>query len=211
MDGIIANLPAICDLAEEFGALVMVDDSHAVGFMGAHGRGTPEYAGVEGRVDILTGTFGKALGGASGGYTAASRAVVDLLRQKSRPYLFSNTVAPAVCAAALKTLDMLEASTALRDRLAENTAYFRKALRGVGLDVPEGEHPIVPVMLGDARVAGEFAARMLAKGVYVVSFSYPVVPRAKARIRTQVSAGHSRADLDFAVQCFREVKEEMGL
>ena len=211
MDGIIANLPAICDLAEEFGALVMVDDSHAVGFMGAHGRGTPEYAGVEGRVDILTGTFGKALGGASGGYTAASRAVVDLLRQKSRPYLFSNTVAPAVCAAALKTLDMLEASTALRDRLAENTAYFRKALRGVGLDVPEGEHPIVPVMLGDARVAGEFAARMLEKGVYVVSFSYPVVPRGKARIRTQVSAGHSRADLEFAVQCFREVKEEMGL
>ena len=211
MDGIIANLPAICDLAEEYGALLMVDDSHAVGFMGAHGRGTPEYAHVEGRVDILTGTFGKALGGASGGYTAASKTVVDLLRQKSRPYLFSNTVAPAVCAATLKTLDLLESSTALRDRLADNTAYFRAELRKVGLTVPEGEHPIVPVMLGDARVAGEFAARMLEKGVYVVSFSYPVVPKGKARIRTQVSAGHSREDLDFAVSCFREVKEEMGL
>ena len=161
MDGIIANLPAICDLAEEYGALVMVDDSHAVGFMGAHGRGTPEYAHVEGRVDILTGTFGKALGGASGGYTAASKTVVDLLRQKSRPYLFSNTVAPAVCAATLRTLDLLESSTALRDKLADNTAYFRAELRKVGLTVPEGEHPIVPVMLGDARVAGEFAARML--------------------------------------------------
>ena len=211
MDGIIADLPAICDLAEEYGALVMVDDSHAVGFMGAHGRGTPEYAHVEGRVDILTGTFGKALGGASGGYTAASKTVVDLLRQKSRPYLFSNTVAPAVCAATLRTLDLLETSTALRDKLADNTAYFRAELRKVGLTVPEGEHPIVPVMLGDARVAGEFAARMLEKGVYVVSFSYPVVPKGKARIRTQVSAGHSREDLDFAVQCFREVKEEMGL
>ena len=152
MDGIIANLPAICDLAEEYGALLMVDDSHAVGFMGAHGRGTPEYAHVEGRVDILTGTFGKALGGASGGYTAASKTVVDLLRQKSRPYLFSNTVAPAVCAATLKTLDLLETSTALRDKLADNTAYFRAELRKVGLTVPEGEHPIVPVMLGDARV-----------------------------------------------------------
>ena len=162
-------------------------------------------------MDILTGTFGKALGGASGGYTAASKTVVDLLRQKSRPYLFSNTVAPAVCAATLKTLDLLETSTALRDKLADNTAYFRAELRKVGLTVPEGEHPIVPVMLGDARVAGEFAARMLEKGVYVVSFSYPVVPKGKARIRTQVSAGHSREDLDFAVQCFREVKEEMGL
>lgn len=211
MDGYIANLKGICDLADEFGALVMVDDSHAVGFMGAHGRGTPEYAHVEGRVDILTGTFGKALGGASGGYTAASKTVVNLLRQKSRPYLFSNTVAPAVCAATLKTLDLLETSTALRDKLADNTAYFRAELRKVGLTVPEGEHPIVPVMLGDARVAGEFAARMLEKGVYVVSFSYPVVPKGKARIRTQVSAGHSREDLDFAVQCFREVKEEMGL
>ena len=211
MDGIVANLPAICDLADEYGALVMVDDSHAVGFMGAHGRGTPEHAGVEGRVDILTGTFGKALGGASGGYTAARAPIVELLRQKSRPYLFSNTLAPAVCAASLKTLDMLEGSTALRDRLEENTAYFRRALRCVGLDVPEGEHPIVPVMLGDAHVAQEFARRMLEKGVYVVSFSYPVVPRGKARIRTQVSAAHTREDLDFAVECFRAVREEMGL
>ena len=211
MDGIIANLSAICDLADEFGALTMVDDSHAVGFMGAHGRGTLEYAGVEGRVDILTGTFGKALGGASGGYTAARKPVVDLLRQRSRPYLFSNTVAPAVCAATLKTLDLLEQSTALRDRLEQNTAYFRRKLGEIGLTVPEGTHPIVPVMLGDAHVAQEFAERMLQKGVYVISFSYPVVPRGKARIRTQVSAGHSREDLDFAVRCFAQVKQEMGL
>ena len=211
MDGIIANLPAICDLADEFGALVMVDDSHAVGFMGRHGRGTPEHAGVMGRIDILTGTFGKALGGASGGYTAARKPIVDLLRQRSRPYLFSNTVAPAICAATLKALDMLEADTALRDRLAENTAFFRRALGEIGLTVPAGEHPIVPVMLGDAHVAKEFAARMLEKGVYVVSFSYPVVPNGKARIRTQVSAGHTREDLAFAVRCFQEVKREMGL
>ena len=211
MDGIIANLPAICDLADEFGALVMVDDSHAVGFMGAHGKGTPEHAGVLGRVDILTGTFGKALGGASGGYTAARKPIVDLLRQRSRPYLFSNTVAPAICAATIKALDMLEESTALRDRLGENTAFFRRALGEIGLTVPAGEHPIVPVMLGDAHVAKEFAARMLEKGVYVVSFSYPVVPNGKARIRTQVSAGHTREDLAFAVRCFQEVKREMGL
>ena len=211
MDGIIANLPAICDLADEFGALVMVDDSHAVGFMGARGRGTPEYAGVMGRVDILTGTFGKALGGASGGYTAARKPIVDLLRQRSRPYLFSNTVAPAICAATLKALDMLEADTALRDRLAENTAFFRRALGEIGLTVPAGEHPIVPVMLGDAHVAKEFAARMLDKGVYVVSFSYPVVPNGRARIRTQVSAGHAKEDLAFAVRCFEEVKREMNL
>jgi len=211
MDGIIANLPAICALADEFGALVMVDDSHAVGFMGAHGKGTPEHAGVLGRVDILTGTFGKALGGASGGYTAARKPIVDLLRQRSRPYLFSNTVAPAICAATIKALDMLEESTALRDRLEENTAFFRRALGEIGLTVPAGEHPIVPVMLGDAHVAKEFAARMLEKGVYVVSFSYPVVPNGKARIRTQVSAGHTREDLAFAVRCFQEVKREMGL
>ena len=211
MDGFIANLPAICDLADEFGALVMVDDSHAVGFIGAHGRGTPEYAGVEGRIDILTGTFGKALGGASGGYTAARKEIVDLLRQKSRPYLFSNTVAPAICAATLRTIELLTESTALRDKLHENTAYFRAQLAKEGFDVPESTHPIVPVMLYDAHVAQEFAARMLEKGVYVVSFSYPVVPKDKARIRTQVSAAHSKEDLDFAVRCFAEVKKEMGI
>ncbi|MGJ4850126.1 glycine C-acetyltransferase [Bacillota bacterium Meth-B3] len=211
MDGFIANLAAICDLADEFGALVMVDDSHAVGFMGEHGRGTPEYAGVIGRVDILTGTFGKALGGASGGYTAARQQIVDLLRQRSRPYLFSNTVAPAICAATARVLDMLEESTALRDRLEDNTRHFREALARLGFTVPEGTHPIVPIMLGDARVAHEMAARMLAKGVYVVSFSYPVVPEGKARIRTQVSAAHTREDLDFAVRCFAEVKAEMGI
>ena len=211
MDGIIANLPAICDLADEYGALVMVDDSHAVGFMGERGRGTHEHAGVMGRVDILTGTFGKAMGGASGGYTAARKEIVDLLRQRSRPYLFSNSVAPAICAVTLGVLDLLEESTALRDRVHENAAYFRQALSGIGLDVIPGEHPIVPIMLYDARVAQEFAARMLTKGVYVVGFSYPVVPMGKARIRTQVSAAHTREDLDFAVECFGEVKAEMGL
>ncbi len=211
MDGYIANLQGICDLAEEFGALVMVDDSHAAGFMGDTGRGTPEYCGVQDRVDIITGTFGKALGGASGGFTAARQPIVDLLRQRSRPYLFSNTLAPAVCAASVKTLELLTASTALRDKVHENTAYFREKLGQLGFDVLPGTHPIVPVMLYDAKIAADFAARMLEKGVYVVGFSYPVVPQGKARIRTQVSAGHSREDLDFAVQCFKEVKEEMGL
>ncbi|MCH5353618.1 MAG: glycine C-acetyltransferase [Acutalibacter sp.] len=211
MDGYIANLQGICDLADEFGALVMVDDSHAAGFMGDTGRGTPEYCGVQDRVDIITGTFGKALGGASGGYTAARQEIVDLLRQRSRPYLFSNTLAPAICAASLKTLELLMASTELRDKVHANTAYFREQLSKLGFDVLPGTHPIVPVMLYDAKVAGEFAARMLEKGVYVVGFSYPVVPQGKARIRTQVSAGHAREDLDFAVQCFREVKEEMGI
>ncbi|HIQ62058.1 MAG TPA: glycine C-acetyltransferase [Candidatus Avichristensenella intestinipullorum] len=211
MDGFVANLQAICDLADEYDALVMVDDSHAVGFMGAHGRGTHEHCGVMGRVDILTGTFGKAMGGASGGYTAARREIVDLLRQRSRPYLFSNTVAPAICAATLKTLDLLEESTALRDRVHENAAYFRAKLEQAGFDVPAGSHPIVPVMLYDARVAQEFAARMLEKGVYVIGFSYPVVPMGKARIRTQVSAAHTREDLDFAVRCFAQVRDEMGL
>ena len=211
MDGFIANLPAICDLADEYGALVMVDDSHAVGFMGEHGRGTHEHCGVMGRVDIITGTLGKALGGASGGFTGASKEVVDLLRQRSRPYLFSNTLAPAICAASIKVFDMLMESTALRDKVHENTAYFRSELGKLGFDVPESTHPIVPVMLYDARVAQEFAARMLDKGVYVVGFFYPVVPQGKARIRTQVSAGHSKEDLDFAVRCFKEVKEEMGI
>jgi glycine C-acetyltransferase len=211
MDGFIANLRGICDLADEYGALVMVDDSHAVGFMGEHGRGTHEYCGVMDRVDIITGTLGKALGGASGGYTAAKQEIVDLLRQRSRPYLFSNTVAPAICGASLKVLDMLEASTALRDKLHENTRYFRDQLGELGFDVPQSEHPIVPVMLYDAKIAQEFAARMLEKGVYVIGFCYPVVPQGKARIRTQVSAAHTKDDLDFAVRCFAEVKREMGL
>ena len=211
MDGYIANLKGICDLAEQYDALVMVDDSHAVGFMGEHGRGTSEYCGVMGRVDIITGTFGKALGGASGGYTAARKEIVDLLRQKSRPYLFSNALAPAICAASIKTLDMLEASTELRDRVHENANYFRAELSKLGFDLLPGEHPIVPIMLYDAKVAQEFARRMLDKGVYVTGFCYPVVPMGKARIRTQISAGHTKADLDFAVKCFGEVKKEMGL
>ncbi len=211
MDGFIANLPAICDLADEYGALVMVDDSHAVGFMGEHGRGTAEACGVMGRVDIITGTLGKAMGGASGGYTCARQEIIDLLRQKSRPYLFSNTLAPAICAASIKVIDMLSESTALRDKVHENTRYFREELGKLGFDVPESTHPIVPVMLYDAKVAQEFAKRMLEKGVYVVGFCYPVVPMGKARIRTQVSAGHSKEDLDFAVRCFKEVKEQMGI
>ncbi|MDO4853328.1 MAG: glycine C-acetyltransferase, partial [Clostridia bacterium] len=181
MDGYIANLRAICDLAEEYDALVMVDDSHAVGFMGAHGRGTAEYCGVMGRVDIITGTFGKAMGGASGGYTAARKEIVDLLRQRSRPYLFSNALAPAICAASIKTIDLLEASTELRDRVHANANYFRKELSKLGFDLLPGEHPIVPIMLYDAKVAQEFANRMLEKGVYVTGFSYPVVPMGKAR------------------------------
>ncbi len=211
MDGFIANLQGICDLAEEYGALVMVDDSHAVGFMGPHGRGTHEHCGVMGRVDILTGTLGKALGGASGGYTAAKKEIVDLLRQRSRPYLFSNTLAPAICAAGIQVFKMLEESTQLRDKLYENTAYFRQALGKLGLDSLPGEHPIVPIMLYDAKVAQTFAARMLEKGVYVIGFSFPVVPMGKARIRTQISAGHTKEDLDFALHCFDEVKREMGL
>ncbi len=211
MDGFIAKLPEICDLADEYGALVMVDDSHAVGFMGEHGRGTHEACGVMGRVDIITGTLGKALGGASGGYTCAKQEIIDLLRQRSRPYLFSNSVAPAICAASIKVLDLLGASTALRDRVHENTRYFRAELGKLGFDVPESTHPIVPVMLYDARVAQEFASRMLDKGVYVVGFFFPVVPQGRARIRTQVSAGHTKEDLDFAIRCFSEVKAEMGI
>ena len=211
MDGYIANLSAICDLAEEFDTLVMVDDSHSVGFMGEHGRGTAEFCGCMDRVDIITGTFGKALGGASGGYTAARQPIVDLLRQRSRPYLFSNTVAPAICAATIKTLDLLEESTALRDKVHENARYFRAEMEKLGFDLLPGEHPIVPVMLYDPRIAHEFARRMLEKGVYVVAFCYPVVPKGKDRIRTQISAGHTKEDLDFAVKCFGEVKKEMGL
>ena len=211
MDGYIANLKGICDLADEFDALVMVDESHAVGFMGETGRGTPEFCGVMGRIDILTGTFGKALGGASGGYTAARQEIVDLLRQRSRPYLFSNTVAPAICAATIKTLELLTESTALRDKVHENARYFRAEMEKLGFELLPGEHPIVPVMLYDAKTAHEFSRRMLEKGVYVVAFCYPVVPKGKDRIRTQISAGHSKEDIDFAVKCFKEVKEEMGL
>ena len=211
MDGYIANLQGICDLADEFDALVMVDDSHAVGFMGDHGRGTPEFCGVMDRVDIITGTFGKALGGASGGYTAARQPIVDLLRQRSRPYLFSNTVAPAICAATIRTIELLEESTALRDKVHENARYFRSEMEKLGFDLLPGEHPIVPVMLYDPKVAHEFARRMLEKGVYVVAFCYPVVPKGKDRIRTQISAGHTKEDIDFAVKAFGEVKKEMGL
>ena len=211
MDGYIANLKGICDLADEFDALVMVDDSHAVGFMGEHGRGTPEFCGVMGRVDVLTGTFGKAMGGASGGYTAAKREIVDLLRQRSRPYLFSNSLAPAICAATIETINMLSESTALRDKVHENARYFRAGMEKLGFDLLPGEHPIVPVMLYDPKVAGEFARRMLEKGVYVVGFCYPVVPKGRDRVRTQISAGHTKDDLDFAIRCFGEVKQEMGL
>lgn len=211
MDGYIANLKGICDLADEYGALVMVDDSHAVGFMGEHGRGTAEHCHVMGRVDIITGTFGKAMGGASGGYTAAGKEIVDLLRQRSRPYLFSNALAPAICAASIKTIDILEESTELRDRVHENANYFRRELSKLGFDLLPGEHPIVPIMLYDAKIAKEFADRVLEKGVYVTGFSYPVVPMGKARVRTQISAGHTKEDLDFAVRCFGEVKKEMGI
>jgi glycine C-acetyltransferase len=211
MDGFIAKLGEICDLAEKYNALVMVDDSHAVGFMGATGRGTHEHCGVMSRVDILTGTLGKALGGASGGYTSGRREVIELLRQRSRPYLFSNTLCPSIAGASLKVLDMLGASTALRDRLAENTRFFREAMAREGFDLLPGEHPIVPVMLGDAALATRFADAMLAHGVYVVGFSFPVVPQGRARIRTQISAAHSREDLEFAVAAFARVKKDLGL
>ena len=189
----------------------MVDDSHSVGFMGKHGRGTAEHWGCMDRIDIVTGTFGKALGGASGGYTAARQPIVDLLRQKSRPYLFSNTLAPAICAATIRTIELLEESTALRDKVHENARYFRAGMEKLGFDLLPGEHPIVPVMLYDPKVAHEFARRMLEKGVYVVAFCYPVVPKGKDRIRTQMSAALTKEDLDFAIACFGEVKKEMGL
>ena len=211
MDGYIANLKGICDLADQYDALVMVDDSHAVGFVGKTGRGTAEYCDVIGRVDIITGTLGKALGGASGGYTSARQEIIDLLRQRSRPYLFSNTLAPAITAAAIRTFDMLTESSDQLDKLNKNTAYFRRRMNEEGFDIPEGVHPIVPVMLYDAKTAQEFARRMLEKGVYVVGFCYPVVPMGKARIRTQISAAHSREDLDFAISCFKAVRDEMGL
>lgn len=211
MDGYVAKLKEICDLADEFDALTMVDDSHALGFMGEHGRGTPEHCHVMGRIDIITGTFGKAMGGASGGFTAARQPIVDLLRQHSRPYLFSNTLAPAICAATIRTIELLEESTKLRDRVHENARYFRSGMEKLGFDLLPGEHPIVPVMLYDPKTAQEFARRMLEKGVYVVGFCYPVVPKGKDRIRTQMSAGLTKDDIDFAVRCFGEVKQEMGL
>jgi glycine C-acetyltransferase len=209
MDGTLAPLASICDLADRYQALVMVDDSHAVGFMGPRGRGTHEHCGVLDRVDILTGTLGKALGGASGGYTSGRREIVEYLRQRSRPYLFSNTLAPAIVGGTLKVLDLLNQSTELRDRLAANTRSFREGMTKLGYDVVAGEHPIVPIMLGDAALAGKMADSLLTKGVYVIGFSYPVVPHGKARIRTQISAAHSRADLDRALSAFAEVKREL--
>jgi len=211
MDGYIANLPGICELAEKYGALVMVDDSHAVGFMGKRGRGTPEHHGVQSRVDVLTGTLGKALGGASGGYVSGRKEIVDLLRQRSRPYLFSNTLAPSIAGASLKVLDLLSESTILRDKLEENTRYFRAEMGKLGFNILPGTHPITPIMLGDAALASKFADAMLVKGVYVIGFSYPVVPKGKARIRVQISAAHSREELDTAIHAFAEVKGELGV
>jgi glycine C-acetyltransferase len=211
MDGYIAKLPEICDLAEKHNAMVMVDDSHAVGFMGENGRGTHEYHNVMGRVDILTGTLGKALGGASGGYISARKEIVDLLRQRSRPYLFSNTVAPAIVGASLKVLDLVRTTKQLRDKLFANTHFFRKQIATKGFSILPGEHPIVPVMLGDASLAAEVSESLLRKGVYVVGFSYPVVPVGRARIRVQLSAAHSTEDLEFAVEQFAKVREEIKL
>jgi glycine C-acetyltransferase len=210
MDGTIANLAAICDLAEKYNALTMIDDAHATGFLGKTGRGTHEYRGVMGRIDIITGTLGKALGGANGGFTSGRKEIVDLLRQRSRPYLFSNTIAPPVVAASLKALELLSASTELRDKLEENTKFFRAALTERGLTIKPGVHPIVPIMIGDAAKSQKFAARMLEKGVYVIGFFYPVVPHGTARVRTQVSAAHSREDLEFAVNAFAEVNEQLA-
>jgi len=211
MDGYIANLPGVCDLADRHDALVMVDDSHAVGFMGPQGRGTHEHHGVMDRVDILTGTLGKALGGASGGYTSGRREIIELLRQRSRPYLFSNTVAPAIAAASIKALELLSASTELRDRLEANTRHFRQGMSRLGFHLLPGEHPIVPIMFGDAALAARVADAMLQRGVYVIGFSYPVVPQGKARIRTQISAAHTTEDLDLAMRTFVEVKKEFNL
>ena len=211
MDGIVAKLSDICELADKHDALVMVDDSHAVGFMGRHGRGTPEYHHVMGRVDIITGTLGKALGGASGGYTSGRREIIDLLRQRSRPYLFSNTLAPPIVAASMKTLDLLSESTELRDKLETNTRLFRRGMTERGFQITPGEHPICPIMLGDAVLAARMADAMLQRGIYVIGFSYPVVPKGQARIRVQVSAAHSEGDLRFAIEAFSAVKEELGI
>ncbi len=211
MDGTIANLPGICDLAEKYNAMVMVDDSHSVGFMGTRGRGTHEYHNVIDKIDIITGTLGKALGGASGGYTSGKKEIIELLRQRSRPYLFSNSVAPPIVAASLKAIQLLNESTELRDRLEENSRFFREQIEKLGFNVVPGEHPIVPIMLGDAALASNVSDALLDKGVYVIGFSYPVVPQGKARIRTQISAAHSRKDLEFAIEKFAEVKKEFGI
>jgi glycine C-acetyltransferase len=211
MDGIICNLQGVCDLAERYKALVMVDDSHAVGFMGKNGRGSIEHCGVMGRVDIITGTLGKALGGATGGYTSARAEIVQMLRQRSRPYLFSNSVAPAVVGASLKAIELVSRSTELRDKLAENTRWFRAALTERRFNIIPGEHPIVPIMIGDAALAGKLAEGLLERGVYAIGFSYPVVPQGKARVRVQVSGAHSRQDLQFALEAFTAVRDALGL
>ena len=211
MDGTIANLPGICDLADEYGALTMIDDAHAAGFMGEHGRGTHEYRGVMGRIDIITGTLGKALGGASGGYTSGRREIVGWLRQRSRPYLFSNSVAPMIAAASIAVLDLLERDHSLQRQLHDNARYFRGRMTERGFDLRPGEHPIVPVMLGDARIAAQMADKLLERGIYVVGFSYPVVPKGEARIRTQMSAGLTRGQLDKAIDAFTDVGRELGV
>ena len=211
MDGYIAQLDRICDFAEKYEAMVHFDDCHATGFIGNHGRGTHEYRNCMDRIDLVTGTLGKALGGSSGGYTSGRKEIIEMLRQRSRPYLFSNTVAPPVVTGAIKALDLLTESTVLRDQLINNAQFFRKGLSEAGFDLLPGEHPIIPVMIYDAATAVEFADKLLQKGIYVIAFSYPVVPQGKARIRTQISAAHSQEDLQFALECFREVKKEMGL
>ncbi len=211
MDGVVANLPAICDLADKYNALVMVDDSHAVGFMGENGRGTHEYHNVIDRIDIITGTLGKAMGGASGGYTSGKKEVIDWLRQRSRPYLFSNSVAPAIVSASIRVLDLLQESGDLRKHLWDNAAHFRARMTNAGFTMAGADHAIIPIMLGDAKVAAEFAERALAKGIYVIGFSFPVVPKGQARIRTQMSAAHSREQLDKAIDAFIEVGKDMGI
>lgn len=211
MDGVIANLKGICDLADKYNALVMVDDSHAVGFVGDGGRGTPEYCGVMDRVDIITGTLGKALGGASGGYTSAKKEVIDWLRQRSRPYLFSNSVAPAIVAASIRVIDMMADGQALRDKVKQNAADFRAQMSAAGFTLAGADHAIVPVMIGDAALAAEMSDRLLAEGIYVVGFSFPVVPKGKARIRTQMSAAHSKAQIDTAVAAFSRIGKELGI
>lgn len=211
MDGSIAPLKAICDLADKYGAMVMVDDSHAVGFIGEKGKGTPEFCGVMGRIDFLTGTFGKALGGASGGYTCAKKEVIELLKQRSRPYLFSNTLAPVITATTLSVLDLLESAGDLRQKLMDNSHYFREKMSKLGFKLLPGQHPIIPVMLGDAKLAQQFASKMLEHGVYVVGFFYPVVPQGLARIRTQMSAAHSKEDLDRAIAAFERVGKELNI